>query len=71
MKFVPDEPVMVMPVESALALTYSKFATATLSPVVWSEPAATPRLIAVTVTPAARINVSLPAPASIEVSEPR
>ena len=38
MKLVPDEPVIEMPVESALALTYSKFATVTVSPVVWSVP---------------------------------
>ena len=66
-----DDPVTVSAVENMLALTFSKFATATASPVVWSAPAATPRLIAVVLPVAENVSVSVPPPPSIEVSVPR
>jgi hypothetical protein len=66
-----DEPVTVK-VELRLdASMFSKFVTLTLSPVVWSDPAATARLMAVTPPAAARTRVSAPVPPSIEVSVPR
>ena len=49
----------------------SKFVTPALSPVVWSDPAATARLMAVTPPATARTSVSAPVPPSIEVSVPR
>ena len=69
MKLVPEVPVIEIPVESALALTYSKFVTVTVSPVVWSVPDV--RLTAVTPPAAASTSQSLPLPASIDVSVPR
>ena len=65
------EPVTVSAVPSALASRFSKFATSTLSPAVWSAPAATEKLTAVTAAPAPTNNVSLPTPPSIDVSAPR
>ena len=64
------EPVMLRPVVSALALRFSKLVTATLSPVVWSVPAATERLTAVVPPEASMISVALPVPPEIALSEP-
>ena len=63
----PDAgPGPVKAVGKSPAFTLSKFATVTLSPVVWSAPAATGRLIAVMLPVAANVSASEPAPPSIE-----
>ena len=64
------DPVTTSAVVSALASRFSKLVTLTLSPVVWSEPAATAKLTALKVEPAATISVSVPVLPSIETSEP-
>jgi hypothetical protein len=69
--FAADEPVTVSAELSAEASTLSKFATLTVSPVVWSEPAVTVKLMAVVLPDTASTSVSVPEPPSIEVSVPR
>jgi hypothetical protein len=66
-----DEPVTVRAEPRADASTFSKFVMLTVSPMVWSEPAATEKLTAVVPPETARISVSVPVPPSIEVSVPR
>ena len=70
MTFTPDEPWTVNAEFATDALRFSKFATATLSPVVWSEPAATAKFTAVMPPVAASTRVSTPVPPSIDVSVP-
>src|SRR5262249_18863568 len=65
------EPVTDSAVVIALAFRFSKFLTRTESPEVWSTPAATAKLTAVTVALAPSTSVSEPEPPSIEVSAPR
>ena len=60
MMLAEDEPVTVSAVVIALALRFSKFMTLTESPAVWSTPAATAKLTAVTLAPAMSTNVSEP-----------
>ena len=64
------EPVTVSAVETTEASRFSKLATATVSPVVWSTPAATAKLTAVMPPEAASVSVSDPVPPSIDVSDP-
>ena len=64
-------PVTLKAEARALASRFSKFATATVSPTVWSEPADTPKFTAVMPPETVRTSVSLPAPPSIEASPPR
>ena len=59
----PCEPVTVNAVVATEALRFSKFVTTTLSPVVWSVPAATEKFTAVMPPSAARMSVSVPAAA--------
>jgi hypothetical protein len=70
MTFAADEPVTVSAVAAIEAFRFSKFATLTVSPDVWSEPAATAKLTAVTPPVAASTRVSFPEPPSIELSVP-
>ena len=65
------EPVTVSAEPTSDASRFSKFATLTVSPTVWSEPAATQKLTAVMPPLAASTSVSVPVPPSIEVSPPR
>ncbi len=57
-------------VDTTEASRFSKLATTTVSPVVWSEPAATAKLTAVMPPEAASVSVSEPVPPSIETSLP-
>ena len=67
-----DDPVTVRAELATDASTFSKLVMLTVSPVVWSEPAVTEKLIAVMPPVAASTRVSsVPAPPSIEVSVPR
>ena len=66
-----EEPVTVKAELRLDASMFSKFVVLTLSPVVWSDPAATARLMAVVPPAAASNSVSVPVPPSIEVSVPR
>jgi len=58
--FALDEPVTASAVATTDASRFSKFLTLTVSPVVWSEPAATEKSTAVIPPDAARIRVSVP-----------
>ena len=69
--FAAEDAVTVSAVVMIDASRFSKFATLALSPVVWSEPAATVKLTEVIPPAAARTSVSLPLPPSIELSVPR
>ena len=69
--FAKAEPVTTTAVVKALASRFSKLVTLTVSPVVWSEPAATAKLTALRLAPAATISVSVPVLPSIDISEPR
>ena len=69
--FAPDEPVIVSALDLAEASTFSNRRTTVASPVVWSDPAATARSIALTVALASSTSVSLPAPPSTVASTPR
>ena len=70
MMFAPLEPVTLRAVVKTLALIFSKLATSTESPVVWSTPGATERLIAVVPPEASKIRLFMPAPPSSETSDP-
>ena len=61
---------MVNAVEVSEALTYWKLYMLTVSPVVWSVPAETAKLIAVVPPEALSISVFVPLPPSIALSEP-
>ena len=65
-----DDPVTVSAVVIAVASTFSKFVTLAVSPAVWSRPAATAKLTAVTVLEAGSTSVSLPSPPSMLSSLP-
>ena len=69
--FAAEEPMIVMALLKTPASTLSKLSTLTPSPVVWSVPAVTERLIDVMLPAVAKVSVSVPAPPSIEVSAPR
>ena len=65
-----DEPVTVSALVRIEASRFSKFATLTVSPTVWSDPAETAKSTAVMPPAAASTSVSVPVPPSIEVSVP-
>ena len=69
--FAAAEPVTVNAELRTLASRFSKFATETVSPTVWSEPAATAKFTEVIPPDVASTSVSDPLPPSIKVSVPR
>ena len=69
--FAEAVPVTVRAVDSALASRLSKLVTLTVSPLVWSLPAATEKFTAVVPPDTASTSMSVAVPPSIEVSDPR